>query len=98
MACGTPVVATAVGGIKEVVVHGETGFLVSIDQMQESPFEPVAPDRFSRHLAARINELMADPAKRKEFGEAGRARAEEVFGWSAIAHQTARLFESLVKK
>lgn len=98
MACGTPVVATAVGGIKEVVVHGETGFLVSIDQMQESPFEPVAPDRFSRHLAARINELMADPAKRKAFGEAGRRRAEEVFGWSAIAHQTTRLYESLVKK
>jgi glycosyltransferase involved in cell wall biosynthesis len=98
MACATPVVATAVGGIKEVVVHGETGYLVSIDQMQESPFEPVAPDRFSRHLAARINELMADPAKRKAFGEAGRRRAEEVFGWPAIAHQTARLFESLVKK
>lgn len=98
MACGTSVVAAAVGGIKEVVVHGETGYLVSIDQMQESPFEPVAPDRFSRHLAARINELMADPAKRKAFGEAGRRRAEEVFGWPAIAHQTARLYESLIKK
>ena len=98
MACRTPVVAAAVGGIKEVVVHGETGYLVSIDQMQESPFEPVAPDRFSRDLAARINELMADPAKRKAFGEAGRRRAEEVFGWPAIAHQTARLYESLTKK
>ena len=98
MACHTPVVAAAVGGIKEVVVHGETGYLVSIDQMQESPFEPVAPDRFSRDLAARINELMADPAKRKAFGEAGRRRAEEIFGWPAIAHQTAKLYESLLKK
>jgi starch synthase len=98
MACATPVVATAVGGIKEVVVHGETGYLVAIDQMQESPFEPVAPERFSRDLAARINELMADPAKRRAFGEAGRRRAEEVFGWPAIAHQTARLYESLLKK
>ncbi|MET0253882.1 MAG: glycogen synthase [Terrimicrobiaceae bacterium] len=98
MACHTPVVAAAVGGIKEVVVHGETGYLVSIDQMQESPFEPVAPDRFSRDLAARINELMADPAKRKAFGEAGRRRAEEIFGWPAIAHQTAKLYESLIKK
>ena len=94
----TPVVAAAVGGIKEVVVHGETGYLVSIDQMQESPFEPVAPERFSRNLAARINELMADPAKRKAFGAAGRRRAEEIFGWSAIAQQTARLYESLLKK
>ena len=98
MACATPVVATAVGGIKEVVVHGETGYLVSIDQMQESPFEPVAPERFSRDLAARINELMADPAKRKAFGEAGRSRAEEIFGWPAIAQQTAKLYESLIKK
>jgi alpha-maltose-1-phosphate synthase len=98
MACATPVVATAVGGIKEVVVHGETGYLVAIDQMQESPFEPVAPERFSRDLGARINELMADPAKRRAFGEAGRRRAEEVFGWPAIAHQTARLYESLLKK
>jgi glycogen synthase len=98
MACATSVVATAVGGIKEVVIHGETGYLVTIDQMQESPFEPVAPERFSRDLAARINELMADPAKRRAFGEAGRRRAEEVFGWPAIAHQTARLYESLLKK
>ena len=98
MACGTPVVASAVGGIKEVVVHGETGYLVSIDQMQESPFEPVAPERFSRDLGARINELMADPAKRKAFGESGRRRAEEIFGWPAIAHQTAKLYESLLKK
>ncbi len=98
MACHTSVVAAAVGGIKEVVVHGETGFLVAIDQMQESPFEPVAPDRFSRDLAARINELMADPAKRKAFGEAGRRRAEEIFGWPAIAQQTAKLYESLLKK
>ncbi|HVJ57136.1 MAG TPA: glycogen synthase [Terrimicrobiaceae bacterium] len=98
MACATPVVATAVGGIKEVVVHGETGYLVSIDQMQESPFEPVAPERFSRDLAARINELMADPAKRKAFGEAGRSRAEEIFGWPAIAQQTAKLYESLIKQ
>src|ERR1044071_6435468 len=58
MACETAVVATAVGGIKEVVVDGETGFLVPIDQMTESPFEPNEPDKFSRDLAARINQLM----------------------------------------
>ena len=96
MACHTPVVASAVGGIKEVVVHGETGFFIPIDQMAESPFEPVSPDRFSRDIAARVNELMGDPAKRRAMGEAGRRRVEQVFGWPAIATQTARLYESLV--
>ena len=95
MACETAVVASAVGGIKEVVVHGETGFLVPLEQMSESPFEPVDPDRFARDLAARVNELMADPAMRARFGRAGRRRAEEQFSWAAIAKQTVRLYESL---
>lgn len=96
MACETAVVASAVGGIKEVVVHGETGFLVPLEQMTESPFEPVDPDRFARDLAARVNELMADPAMRERFGKAGRRRAEEQFSWAAIAKQTVRLYESSV--
>ncbi|MGH8048184.1 MAG: glycogen synthase [Chthoniobacterales bacterium] len=97
MACETPVVASAVGGIKEVVVSGETGLLVPIDQMTESPFEPNDPDKFSRDLAAAVNVLMADPAKREAFGKAGRRRAEEMFGWDAIAKKTVELYESLVK-
>jgi len=97
MACETAVVASAVGGIKEVVVQGETGYLVPLEQMTESPFEPVNPDQFSRDLAARINELMADPAKREAFGKAGRKRAIETFSWSAIAKQTHELYASLLK-
>lgn len=96
MACGVPVVASAVGGIQEVVVHGETGFLVCLDQMTESPFEPRQPDRFSRDLADRVNDLMADPAKRRAFGAAGRRRVEQHFGWPAIARQTADLYQTLV--
>jgi len=96
MACGVPVVASAVGGIQEVVVHGETGFLVYLDQMTESPFEPLHPEKFSKDLASRVNELMADPAKSRAFGAAGRRRVEQVFGWDAIARQTADLYESLV--
>jgi glycogen synthase len=98
MACETTVVASAVGGIKEVVVHGETGWLVPLEQMNESPFEPLNPDRFSRDLAARINDLMADPARREAFGKAGRKRAIEKFSWSAIAAQTNELYRTLVKK
>jgi alpha-maltose-1-phosphate synthase len=95
MACETPVVASAVGGIKEVVVDGETGFLVPLEQLQVSPFEPLDPDKFSRDLASKINELMRDPDLRKRFGRAGRKRAVEVFSWSAIAAETKKLYESL---
>ena len=97
MACETAVVASAVGGIKEVVVDGETGYLVPVEQMSESPFEPLEPDRFSRDLATRINELMANPQLRAQMGEAGRKRAEQMFSWKAIAQQTYSLYESLLK-
>src|SRR6476620_4904441 len=71
MACEVPVVASAVGGIKEVVLPGETGWLVPLAQMDESPFEAVHPEVFSRDLAERINELMANPSMRTSFGKAG---------------------------
>jgi starch synthase len=96
MACGRAVVASAVGGIKEVVVDGETGFLVPVEQMQESPFEPLNPEKFSRDLAARINQLMQDRQLREKFGRAGRQRAEEHFSWSAIACKTINLYQSLL--
>jgi alpha-maltose-1-phosphate synthase len=98
MACETAVVASAVGGIKEVVVDGETGFLVPLEQMKESPFEPTNPEKFERDLAARINELMANPELQRKFGRAGRKRAEEKFGWAAIAQETKQLYESLLRK
>jgi alpha-maltose-1-phosphate synthase len=96
MACETPVVAAAVGGIKEVVVDGETGFLVPLEQMQTSPFEPVDPDKFSRDMAEKINRLMADEGLRYKFGEAGRKRAVEKFSWAAIAAETKKMYESLI--
>ncbi len=95
MACEAAVVASAVGGIKEVVVDGETGFLVPLEQMKESPFEPLDPEKFSRDLAAKINQLMGDIKLREKFGKAGRKRAEEKFTWSAIAHKTKALYETL---
>jgi starch synthase len=96
MACETAVVAAAVGGIKEVVVDGETGFLVPLEQMQTSPFEPVDPDKFARDMAEKINRLMADETLRKKFGEAGRRRAVEKFSWATIAAETKKMYESLL--
>ena len=97
MACETAVVASAVGGIKEVVVHGETGYLVPLEQMKESPFEPLNPNQFARDLASRINELMANPDLRERMGKAGRKRAEAKFSWAAIARQTAELYGKLAQ-
>src|SRR3984893_1461661 len=96
MACETAVVAAAVGGIKEVVVDGETGFLVPLEQMQTTPFEPVDPVKFSRDLAEIINLLMADPALCKKFGQAGRRRAVDKSSWASIAAETKKMYESLL--
>lgn len=95
MACETAVVASAVGGINEVVVDGETGFLVPLEQMKESPFEAIKPEKFARDLAERINELMRNQQVRERFGKAGRKRVEEHFSWSAIATKTKELYETL---
>jgi alpha-maltose-1-phosphate synthase len=92
MACETAVVASAVGGIKEVVVDGETGFLVPVDFVQGT-FKLSNPEKFSRDLATRINQLMKDRRLREEFGKAGRKRAEDFFSWSAIAKKTTGLYQ-----
>src|SRR5262249_19708093 len=97
MACETTVVASAVGGIKEVVVDGETGFLVPLEQMKESPFEAINPEKFARDLAERVNELMRDPRLREQFGKAGRKRVQENFRWAAIAVKTKAVYASLIK-
>jgi alpha-maltose-1-phosphate synthase len=97
MACRAPVVASATGGIKEVVVDGKTGYLVPFDQDPVTSF-PRDPGTFSKDLALRINELMADPEKCRQFGEAGRRRVEEIFSWTAIAHQTIELYRELIER
>jgi len=96
MACGAPVVASATGGILEVVVDGETGFLVPFEPDAVTGF-PVNGDKFARDLAARLAELMADPPRCKEMGQAGRKRVEETFAWEAIAAQTAELYRTLLE-
>jgi starch synthase len=97
MACKAPVVASATGGILEVVVDGETGHLVPFEADPQTSF-PVDPDRFARDLAAQITDLLEDPAKAKRFGQAGRTRAEAKFAWSAIAAQTIALYRTLISR
>ena len=97
MACHTAVVASAVGGIKEVVVDGETGILVPLEQQQVAPFEPVDPDKFSRDLANGVNTLINDHKLRESMAIKGRKRVEESFDWIAIAKQVQALYKSLKK-
>lgn len=95
MACETAVVASAVGGIKEVVVPEETGVLVNL-QLKAGTFDPVDPAAFSADLAAAINRVALDPALQARFGAAGRQRVEAHFSWDAIAQRTLELYQSLV--
>ena len=97
MACGAPVVASATGGIKEVVVHNETGYLVPFEQDAVTGF-PLHPDTFARDLAGKISDLLADSDQCKRFAEAGRKRVEQHFSWSSIASQTIDLYQSLIDR
>jgi alpha-maltose-1-phosphate synthase len=96
MACETPVVASAVGGIPEIVVPGETGLLVPFDAVGDGSPEPVDAAAFSRSLAAAVNELMAAPEQRLAMGRAARERVLRHFSWRSIAEQTAAFYRELI--
>ena len=97
MACRAPVVASATGGILEVVVDGVTGYLVPFDQDPVTSF-PLHPEKFSRDLAGKISTLLADPELGRRFGDAGRKRVEETFSWRAIASRTIDLYGELIER
>ena len=88
-------VASAVGGIKEVVVNGETGFLVPLE-LREGTFEPIDADQFERNFSDKVNAVMSDAGLRTRMGAAGRKRAEDFFSWEAIAAKTYQLYADLV--
>ncbi len=93
MACETAVVATATGGIPEVVADGITGLLVPFSSDRAGV--ATDPRGFARDIATRVNRVLADPALAERLGKAGRKRAVEEFGWDAIAAQTAALYREL---
>jgi len=97
MACETAVVASAVGGIKEVVVDGETGILIPLEQQDTAPFEAVNPDKFARDLANGVNKVINNKELKERMAKNGRKRVENVFDWTAIAKQHKELYQSLKK-
>ena len=100
MACETAVVATATGGIPEVVVDGETGLLVPIEQAPPGEGDgtgtPLDPDRYVADFAAALTSVVTDPERARAMGVAGRRRAIEAFSWTAIAERTRQIYESLL--
>lgn len=93
MACEAPVVATATGGIPEVVEDGVTGRLVPIEQADDGTGTPLDPRRFVRDLTAAVNGVLADPDAARRMGRAGRRRAVEEFSWDTVADRTCAVYE-----
>ncbi|MEM7699686.1 MAG: glycogen synthase [Verrucomicrobiota bacterium] len=98
MACETPVVASNVGGMKEIILDGETGLRVPLQQQTESPFEATEPEVFAQDLASALNELFDDRDRADAFGKAGRQRVLETFSWESIARETLALYEKVARK
>lgn len=92
MACGAPVIGTATGGIPEVVVEGETGWLVPIDQVQDGSGAPIDPDKFVSDWANTLNQALSS-GKLEQFGAAGRVRAVDAFSWESIATRTIEVYQ-----
>ena len=97
MACGTPVVASAVGGIKEVVVHERTGLLVPFEPVGGTEFEPSDPARFALDLAQAVNSLLDDDERLKKMGLRSRERVEHFFSWTSIARWTTDFYWDLIQ-
>ncbi len=98
MACETAVVASAVGGIPEVVAAGQTGELVTLEQVQDGTGTPVDEEAFVADFAAALNKVLADPELAQRYGQAGRRRAQEHFSWDAIAEQTVEFYRQVLQR
>jgi glycogen synthase len=98
MACGTPVVGSKVGGIPEIIVDGETGFLVPLEYRSKVDCVPKDSEKFQTLFAKKLNQLLTNPDLARKMGDASRKRAETVFGWRGIAKQTVDFYQELIRR
>lgn len=96
MSCETPVVGTAVGGIPEIIVDGTTGYLVPLESVSRTNFNPKNPIDFQKMLAHKINTLLDNPSLAQQMGKEGRKRVLEKFSWESIAKQTLDFYSDLI--
>ena len=98
MSCGTPVVGSAVGGIPEIIIDGETGFLVPLKAKSSINFDPVNPKEFQTQFANKLNLILSNPALAQKMGIVSRQRAIDVFSWKSIAKQTFDFYSKCIER
>lgn len=98
MSCGTPVVGSAVGGIPEIIIDGETGFLVPLKAKSASNFDPLDPKEFQMQFANKLNTILTNPSLAQKMGIESRKRAINVFSWESIAKQTFDFYTECIER
>jgi glycogen synthase len=98
MACETPVVGSAVGGIPEIIIEGETGFLIPLESISRTDFNPKNPERFQKDFAQKVNLLLDNKELADTMGKAGRERVLDKFSWDSIAKTTFNYYAEVIAK
>lgn len=98
MSCETPVVGSAVGGIPEIIIEGETGYLIELESISRTDFNPKNPEEFQKNFAKKINLLLDDENLATQMGKAGRERVLDIFSWESIAKTTYKYYEKVISK
>lgn len=96
MSCETPVVGSHVGGIPEIIVEGESGYLVPLESVSRTDFNPANPEAFQKAFAAKVNILLEDEALATQMGKAGRERVLKIFSWESIAKTTFDYYQKVI--
>jgi len=98
LSCETPVVGSAVGGIPEIIVEGETGYLIPLESISRTDFNPKNPEAFQKDFAAKVNQLLDDENLANQMGKAGRKRVLEKFSWESIAKTTYNYYSAVINR